>query len=394
MKAPPQHWPDWKKAIEQISVTLLIPHGRSGSMLVQSLLDQHPQAISLYDYHFRYDYRADSGSPEESARSFARDHQNLFVVAKSYFGIEAYNSKSSEYLSRVREIEPSAMEALLLEAFSALGYVGTIPRRDFFILFHLAFAALTGRAVSAARNILFHLHGHAPASIEPLLADFPDLKFLPTIRDPRQSLLSVLERQQRLHPKDDMRIYLALLIENNLEGFEGLKSLSQRVPTLCVDLHRLHERQEGLVREIARFMGIDFTPSLIQSTVAGQAWMGNNSALTPISGLDRSRAVYDFATKLSHEHLAAIEYFFDGAISDHGYSPRTTHWEKSQVRSYFSRGSLLRALRAHGMSEIRSAISGATGAHWARAARALRRALRFGSYQNTRMMGRFARRLY
>ena len=73
-------------ALEDYNLILLIPSGRSGSYLIQSLFDSHPEISMFPGVHNYYDLGLEKyQSVEEIARDFAKRNLQFFDSQSSYF---------------------------------------------------------------------------------------------------------------------------------------------------------------------------------------------------------------------------------------------------------------------------------------------------------------------
>jgi hypothetical protein len=172
--------------------------------------------------------------------------------------------------------------------------------------------------------MLYAQHWRDQALARRFVQDFPQGKFVHTIRDPITSIDSWFERQTSLylaedggHPELSAR-YLNPAASAILSFLEwdrphaGLAAASR-----AVRFEDMHLQPEALMRKLADWLGIDFAPILLQSTwntrpyvveSGGVAWCGANPANVKrrsrnLSGADR---LLTFA--LLHENFSRWGY--------------------------------------------------------------------------------------
>lgn len=324
-------------AIDQINALVLTCHGRSGSMLMQTLFDSHPQVISFPSSHLRYDYRGKDGADWAlTARRFMAANPALFNTEFSYFG--AVWSATTALLgpdgADHARVDGEAFVAAFARLAAEAAGAAEIDRRRFFCLLHLALAESLGFDPFKIKYILFHQHSYHDRDLGQLLADFPHAYMIATIRDPREgnlSWLKVLDRRRRT--RHNFCAFIGAVLENR-RAFSRLAAWRARFDpdhVRMVDLNRLHIQQDQAMRALADWLGVEFCPSLRHSTVVGLTWWGNDHALKPRSGFDPAKAVYRYPTDLPRRELEIIEYFHGPVIAALGYAPVETKLSRARV---------------------------------------------------------------
>ncbi len=253
--------------------------GRSGSFLLASYLDAHPETLAL---------------PLDCAAGiypFAREFAALnvwekLIVYPSYVA-ERYGAPADLFQGG-HAIAPAryygAVQALHT-ACAALPLAQLAGRRRFFQLLHVAYALALGRTLSTNRPLVVYAqHATDDALAQLLHADFPECRFLHTVRDPISAVDSWFERQQQLQlATRGGRLEGARFVHPGTETLRTLLSWDrphhfQEERTRAVRFEDLHLAPEATMRRVAEWLGLSFAPSLLASTFNGRPFVWQNGA--------------------------------------------------------------------------------------------------------------------
>ena len=299
-----------------------MPHGRSGSLLVHTLFDGHPEVVSFPSFHMKYDYFTLPDDPMASAQALVKAHPELFDTSKSYFGNVGYATSALLGDAGDRNAAVNAQDFLgYFEELSS--QTSRMSRRDFFCAIHVALAKAIGQDPRTVRYILFHLHDYVEGAVDALLADFPRAHFMATIRDPREAVFSTLQvvKQRKKSDASDRDLLEAIYFD-----MKAYFNLAHRADAFLpdrirfVDMNVLHRVQESGMRRLASWLGIAFSPILCRTTVLGLTWWGNAADRRRISGFDQTKSTLKFRQHLSPEQIRTIESLFSSVIHAFGYS--------------------------------------------------------------------------
>lgn len=290
------------ECIRTLNVILLVPHGRSGSMLMQSLFDGHDQVIS-----FPYWFKQYSWNVTPSAT--VHDIVEAFCGQGTLFGGAALQMATN------RDAQPSIdVAAFKVQLTAILESVERLDDRVVFICAHLALARVLGRDLGTLKYILLHVHAYREIPMSAVLADFPDLYFIAMHRDPREDWVSYVRGYHWEFGQQDLLNKLMEFIETRLVDWHGpflaIRRACAAGRVKIVDLNRLHRLQEEAMRALAAWLGIDWSAILTQSTFLGRAWAGNSFLGTPIYGFSGEKAEYTWPRKLSARDVQVIDYFY------------------------------------------------------------------------------------
>lgn len=152
---------------------------------------------------------------------------------------------------------------------------------------------------------------------------FPKATFIHVLRDPRDnwaSLKSGWDVRFKYHNDRPERL-MHSMIERGRFGFE----LAERNRALLGSSRYLVLRYEDLLRKpqqvmhrVASFIGIRFEPTLLQPTMFGRPWGGNNYSGQPFSGLSKAN-VGRWRQRITSEEAALLEFHFETAMRTFDY---------------------------------------------------------------------------
>ena len=275
------------------NVVALQNYGSSGTLFLQSLLDNHPNILmtpALYSQRFYYfwDEHAHLGTPD-LADAFMDYHAYWFRPdgAPAEHGLRRLGPQQNQSV----HAPPDAFRELLLENLSAQG---ELSRRSFFIATYLAYAGANDREVQSPATILYPIHSGPQQHALYLVGDFPEARFLYTVRQPIQDIGSLTRHilYNRL-PVSPLECAFAQLLNDYMKHWG--RSSARRVMgdrpffpeyaelTRAVRLEDLHKRPKDTLEAVCRWIGIPWDHRLLESTFDGKQWWNRPESPT-VSG--------------------------------------------------------------------------------------------------------------
>jgi hypothetical protein len=263
--------------------------GRSGSVLLASYFDGHDDIITLPNQTSEYAY------------PFVREYQSLSLWEKllaypAYSQIKKGNA-GDFFLNNNPDgdfaIEPAHYFASVQALFAIYGENSAIDldaRRRFFQFLHVAYAGALDRTATNPRPLMISAQHWINSELaRSFVEDFPDARFLHTIRDPISAFDSWLERHftWQFHDNPDLSSgyrYPAFDAIRDLlswdSGHRGLQAM-----TRAVRFEDLHLAPERTMRRVAEWLGVTYRPCMLNSTLngrpyvveaGGRTWVGPN----------------------------------------------------------------------------------------------------------------------
>jgi Sulfotransferase family len=263
--------------------------GRSGSVLLASYFDGHDEVITLPNQTSEYAY------------PFCGEYQSLSLWEKliaypAYSQIRKGNA-GDLFLKNNPDgdfaVEPAHYFASVQALFAIYGdnpIVDRQARRRFFQFLHVAYAgALDRPAVNPRPLMISAQHWINGELAQALVDDFPDARFLHTIRDPISALDSWLERHFTWQFRDNPDLasvyrYPAFDALRDLLSWDaGHRGLQER--TRAIRFEDMHLAPERTMRRLAEWLGVPYRSCLLDSTLngrpyvveaGGRSWVGPN----------------------------------------------------------------------------------------------------------------------
>jgi hypothetical protein len=327
-----QHW----QTPGAIDVLMLSPLGRSGSLLIQSLLDDHP-AVATFSHWFEVGYD-DLGpsSPQtgnEAARSCAvamvERCRGLFTGY--YYGDASFLSRGGALTSGLTTLDAGRF----IDAVVAILGETSFDRRRFFLAAYAAMRLLRGLGCHDVRWLVYHNHYLKLPEGSSLLRDFPSLRAIVTTRDPRESMLSF--RRLEIEIANSKHVFAQGLARLKVDAAllvraARLWSVLPAERLRIVDLNGLHAHGSEAIDALASWLAIERTPGLELSTVYGTPWSGNAVDGTPRRGLDDRFAALRWPTALPSTWLALTETLLRAHVTRFGYTPPSVRLRRAELR--------------------------------------------------------------
>jgi len=245
-------------------VVAVLSWGRSGSLLLSSYLDGHddvmmlPQVCSarLYEFFERYPSLSLGDKliayPAFEPHYYGRFFDGDFAIspARYYAAVQA-----------ILEFH-GKQPAQLLES-----------RRSFFLFIHIAYNLALGRPASSHPLIVYAQHLVDDDLAAQLVEDFPQARFVHTVRDPISSCDGMFQFTFGTLSADFPRTYTkapytALVYLPDQDGpHRGMESR-----TRTVRFEDMHRDTPQTMRDLAEWLGLPYQATLLDSTFNGIAW--------------------------------------------------------------------------------------------------------------------------
>jgi hypothetical protein len=270
--------------------------GKSGSYLLCSLLDGHAQTLqnpfeAMFSYHYRegllFTARANGRVCAEEVLPWAEANYDAIAGIR-----EPALEARTAFLGFLRQI--------LSRRPNGMG------RADLIKAVHVAYAAARGHPLTTTRPVLVW-NLHLVQSAELLLSLYPAMRFVTTVRFPEKALDSELFtfcfQQQNFAAAEIVRRNLASIFE---------RDTPLTADHVAVRFEDMHCEPEATTRALAAWIGIDWAPSMLISSIDGEAYYfsqqyvhtGRNddprglTGFSPERARDRSFSILSLADRL------------------------------------------------------------------------------------------------
>jgi hypothetical protein len=263
-------------APQSIEMVLAIAYyGRSGSLFLQSLLDSHPNVITLpgdlMNNYAAFWNKFRHLPASAFIEKFIETHPELFGIAPpdSYLALNGFTTLGSNK-DQASGVDQNIFSNALKSAMGKS--VSPVPRKLFFQSVYVAYATALGQQLDTSRPpIIVHgIHGAIDARINPLVEDFPETRFITMVREPVRSVNShVFKYARSNHPKGccvaNMDLLFGVLIGGMVLGPSSDQSRAIRLEDLHGDKHNVLEK-------LCKWIGIPWHDNLMKSTFDGKQW--------------------------------------------------------------------------------------------------------------------------
>lgn len=360
--------------IPEPRIVALVQATRGGSKLFQSFVDDHDDIIMVPGYPLMYlNHHWDLWLRE---RGPALNWAILIdLVCEKHASI--IDSRNVPGLSGLDRLGDSGREHIELSETAFRRVIGELvdgaplTRRNLMLAVHFAYAICKGWDLKA-RSVLF-FHAHHMNYLVPVMEDFPETRVIVMVRLPVAGLASTARSfdivdPEKLNETDAIVWANHVFWRANQLEFDTLHRLGEYCEygdAACVRLETLHENTEGLMRQVAAWMGLPFRPSMLQSSFDGKIWWGDVTNKTPVSGPDPNAMSDKWTAQLSPKDQFVIEGIALDFYRAYGFPVdryRTDSWfmravlqllvmlpmrrEWQQLRFYFSPRTHARMIRA------------------------------------------------
>ncbi len=327
---PKSEWPKFDAIPEPRMVCLYSGNG-SGSKLYQSLLDAHPEIYMVPAYPLMYLYPHWNQWQSELAAdfqwpaiidTFCIKHATLIDSRRiqSFDGMTKLGDNLDQHLEIDEDLFKSFLNHILVNQ--------VVCARTFLLAVHYAYAFCRNEVLSTKKVLVYHIH--VPwYVIEYLALDFPDMKILGMVRDPRANLPGRHSSNtsgdfDRLNKTDAIifqqqayRFSLRYLLEG-LDVLEGMPMDQVRM----VRHEDLHHKLEEVMKASARFLGISYSPCLTQLTFGGLKWWGDPVYnMAPMNIVNPRVVSKDWQKRISIRDWFVIEGLMFHYLKRYGYEP-------------------------------------------------------------------------
>ncbi len=265
-----------------LKVAVGVCYGRSGSFFLHSLLDGHPQVLSLPPYMMNLAQQIIDTLPlndHDFARQFTVDYQNLFVDSLD-------NCISNKYINLANNMARTQTGLLGLAADAFINMLlplldaGSTDFKTRFIAVHLAIYQLLGIATAEKRVIFYQLHTPNYKIMRLMRDSLGHLLVCHSVREPISSFI----RMCMAHSTDLQKLadYTPQQGINQMEScfrhflYAGCDLTdNEQSSSLAIKLEALHEDPQTTLLAVCRFLGIHWHDILLQETINhGAGWQG------------------------------------------------------------------------------------------------------------------------
>ncbi len=257
--------------MNELTVAMITHYQSSGSLYLHSLLDGHPQIITI------------PGVPELDSIIFgsfdtAQQALNAFNDANIKFYDTSKMTLADLNTSGLHKLGKNADEGIITDKtlfkqffLECINDENLIPRNIILSLYY-AYASCHGMELNTKKVVLFHPHElHRTLAMNNL---FPGSKYLVTIRDPVRGYYSRLQRMKdKAKVRNIANSHLYLLTDDANNVYEFLqKNMSMRI----VKIEDFAEHSQYILIRLCEYLDMDYDSSLEISGFNSKLYWGAN----------------------------------------------------------------------------------------------------------------------
>ncbi|MGA1823336.1 MAG: hypothetical protein ACMUIP_01645 [bacterium] len=279
------HLPRFDEIAQPTMVALVGDAGGSGSKVFQSFLDNHEEIFMIPAYPLMYFYPhwdtwekelKDTWNWESLIDIFCHKHASVLDSRniRGFNGLTILGKNQDECI----KINENVFRSYLLNFLKDQ----SIHRKVFLLAVHYAYALCNNEDIGRKKALLYHIHS-SEYMIDYLMKDFPDLKVMGMVRDPRPNLKRRFKGS--LCNVDDIKLNRTdALIYRKRVYYQACKHVFYNIQLLhSIASNKLRViRHEDLVfnlknimQRTAEFLQITHAPSMLEISFGGKSWWGD-----------------------------------------------------------------------------------------------------------------------
>jgi tetratricopeptide (TPR) repeat protein len=266
------------------NMTALIHFGRSGTGLLHSLIDNHPEISTFPSIYFSEYYNAEVWGkliaqgwdqlPENFIKQFAvlfdaRSSAPVPSADKPIVNLGQKEGMANVGINR-DEVLTVDQNRFCAELRILMADYASLTPQTFFTLAHSAYEKALNKS-SNTQSIFYHIHNPSPYAKLNFLRYNPEAKLLMMVREPIQSCESWINKVIKKSSENTHNRIVTLLFDIDQIAFRRQDSIGVRLE----DLKR--HPQETMVA-LCDWMGIGKSPTLYEMTAQGKKWWGDPSS--------------------------------------------------------------------------------------------------------------------
>ena len=265
---------------------IILTGGRSGSDLLQSLFDGHPQILQFPgifghgdDFDMLFDDILNERNPKKISHMFCDLNPHFFdsrIQKKERHHMLGKNKKS------FYKVNTHSFEKNFIYYFNN----SKKKKIDILIALHKAYARASNQTLSKKKIIILHLHlVQWLKSFRKNFSKINDFKILLTLRDPLVSLCSTVNHWLKYHSG---KYLFTKSIYDNIEMhvniFNELHEFRKKI--FVIQLENLHLKSNKVLKELCQLLKINYKASLKKSTYFNKIWWGDQVSKKFLNGLN------------------------------------------------------------------------------------------------------------
>jgi len=281
--------------------------GRSGSVFLQSLLDNHPD-VSTFPATAMCGGRRGVHINKILDQVESLNWENLGQLFVDQYPV-VFDSSDDTTNCRLHQLGADQNETLnikkedFLRSWQSMDPLEKKSRRTFFIAIHMAYELAKGRSLGANFTIVHAMHTPEP-SMEPLCSAFPEMRILLMTREPLETFNSHFRHHIKAYEVEnpgknfwdleESAEYPFHIFKNIFTSYENIgKWARNRNFVRAIRLEDLHEQIEPTMQKLCNWLDIKYSNECKQATFGGKTHWGDIS-IELKTGAWRPKGLFDW----------------------------------------------------------------------------------------------------
>lgn len=248
--------------------------GRSGSGLMSSMVDGHPEIVQIYPQHSLIAAYLEVLSALDS---FKRVEDLVNAIVARFERVQhhpwTWTSLTADRAGRFSEI--------LAHYIASNASSGSLTRRDVFLFVHAAFAyAMEVEPETESPLIIWQSHANDFAMRQQIRSDFPEVRFLVMARYPARArdsaFLAFAEALPKAFPDNTEHYFhqypFFVSMQNLLHMNEMGRQMFPGEEIVAIRFEDLHMRTKETMACLADWLRVRWDDRLLESTLRGVKW--------------------------------------------------------------------------------------------------------------------------
>lgn len=262
---------DKLKYLQDLPVFILVTTGRTGSDLLQSLLDTHPQVLTFNGSLYQFNEFWFNSKCLKSNSVLPIDLINEFIG----INIDKFKSKYDTH-ERKHELginRDSSLDIdldIFKEEFCNIITGKIMSYSNILLSIYGAYAKTLNQEIFQKR-IFFH-HIHQIEQIPDFISYFPNCKIICTTRDPRSNFISGILNHRNFNETKFNQEFLNYYIRRILIDVSFLKNFKNEY--IAIKLENM--RDFSTLNALCNWLNIDYNVCMNSSTWGGLLWHGDS----------------------------------------------------------------------------------------------------------------------
>lgn len=292
-----------------MKIIFLTGHRKSGTTMLHKLFDGHPDLV-VYPTDICLLYAYIPCLSKDKSKEFAIERIRL-VIEKSLFEFTGKSTPNSNV-----KIDPSQFASLVLDNID-----WELAQSRSYIVSVIASCWVDYIGESEEKPFVFKETSQAIYSAE-FIADFPEMKIIGLIRDPRDNYAALKSGVDGYYSKmgENEKETLASLINRTRMDFLSIKLNCERFPNNCISIkfEDLTAEPEKYMQKISSFCDIEYMETLTIPTLLGEPYYGNSHEGKKFNGIS-NKNVNRWKERISDFEAQIIEFWMHDVMDAWDY---------------------------------------------------------------------------